>query len=109
MPTPEVHQFTYGLWNPVAAFVVAFGGSLVVLGATGKARGSASPARRAYWLVLASVALGGSIWLMHFIAMLGFDVPASPVRYDVALTAGSAVVAVVVVGIGLFAVGFGRR
>ena len=24
---------------------------------------------------------GAGIWLMHFVAMLGFDVPASPVRY----------------------------
>jgi NO-binding membrane sensor protein with MHYT domain len=109
MPATEIHQFAYGLWNPVAAFVLAFAGSLIVIGATGRARAAGSTGRRVYWLVLASVFLGGSIWLMHFVAMLGFDVPASPIRYNVVLTAGSALVAVLVVGIGLFAVGTGRR
>ncbi|MBL8266117.1 MHYT domain-containing protein [Steroidobacter sp.] len=37
------------------------------------------------WIVAAGVAMGLSIWSMHFIAMLGFN-PGSEVRYDVSLT-----------------------
>jgi diguanylate cyclase len=40
---------------------------------------------RLVWLGAAAVAMGVSIWSMHFIAMLGFD-PGSPVSYDPALT-----------------------
>ncbi len=45
------------------------------------------------WLAAAAVAMGGGIWAMHFIAMLGFD-PGAPVRYDPALTVLSFLLAV---------------
>jgi NO-binding membrane sensor protein with MHYT domain len=45
---------------------------------------------------------------MHFIAMLGFTIPGQTIRYNVPVTVFSALVAVVVVGVGLFIVGFGR-
>jgi NO-binding membrane sensor protein with MHYT domain len=38
---------------------------------------------------------------MHFVAMLGFSVVGLPIRYDVGLTAASALIAVVTVGLGL--------
>jgi NO-binding membrane sensor protein with MHYT domain len=60
--------------------------------------------------VIASFAIGGAaIWLMHFVAMLGFDVPASPVRYDVPTTVASLACSVIAVGIGLMIVGHGKR
>src|SRR5205814_8097923 len=65
--------------------------------------------RRARWLVTAAFSIGGGIWLMHFTAMLGFDIPDSPVRYDPRVTLVSAVLAVAVVGFGLVFVGTGRR
>lgn len=40
---------------------------------------------RLAWIAAAGVAMGLSIWSMHFIAMLGFD-PGSEVRYEVRLT-----------------------
>ena len=40
---------------------------------------------RMAWIAAAGVAMGLSIWSMHFIAMLGFD-PGTEVRYDVRLT-----------------------
>lgn len=46
---------------------------------------------------------------MHFLAMLGFTVTGAQIRYDVPLTVASALIAIVVVGIGLFVAGFGRR
>jgi NO-binding membrane sensor protein with MHYT domain len=43
---------------------------------------------------------------MHFIAMLGFTIPDQSIRYNVPITILSMVIAVVVVGIGTFIVGF---
>jgi NO-binding membrane sensor protein with MHYT domain len=105
----EVQHFAHGVVNPAAAYVLAFLGSLLGLHCTVRARASHSQGRRARWLVLAAFAIGGGIWLMHFMAMLGFDVPASPVRYDPVFTAASAVSAIAVVGAGLFIAGTGRR
>jgi NO-binding membrane sensor protein with MHYT domain len=63
---------------------------------------------RARWLCLAAVAIGAvGIWAMHFIAMLGFSVPGEPILYNVPETVGSMLLAVAVVGTGLFIVGFG--
>jgi NO-binding membrane sensor protein with MHYT domain len=104
----EVHQFAFGWINPTLAFVMSFLGSLLGLVLATRARESQGAAR-ARWLALAAVAIGGTgIWLMHFMAMIGFDVPSTVVRYDVPLTVLSVVIAVVIVGIGLFIVGMGR-
>ncbi|WP_343951134.1 MHYT domain-containing protein [Nonomuraea longicatena] len=63
---------------------------------------------RVRWLLGASISIGGTgIWVMHFIAMMGFAVEGTQIRYDVPLTAASAVVAIVVVGTGLFLVSYG--
>jgi NO-binding membrane sensor protein with MHYT domain len=106
----EVHHFTYGVFNPFASFLLAFLGSFLGLLCTGRARAARSSGRRNRWLIIAAFAIGGAaIWLMHFTAMLGFDVPASPVRYDAGLTMLSLGLAVVFVGFGLIMVGHGRR
>ena len=106
----EVHQFTYGVFNPIAAGLLGFIGSFLGLQCTARARAARTRSRRTRWLVIAAFAIGGAaIWLMHFAAILGFDVPASPVRYDLAVAAGSLVIAVVTVGIGLMIAGHGRR
>ncbi len=106
----EVHQFTYGVFNPIAAGLLGFIGSFLGLQCTARARAARTRGRRTRWLVIAAFAIGGAaIWLMHFAAILGFDVPASPVRYDLAVAAGSLVIAVVTVGIGLLIAGHGRR
>ena len=106
----EVHHFTYGVFNPIAAYLLAFLGSFLGLLCTGRARAARSKGRRNRWLIIAAFSIGGAaIWLMHFTAMLGFDVPASPVRYDAGLTMLSLGLAVVFVGFGLIMVGHGRR
>jgi NO-binding membrane sensor protein with MHYT domain len=82
-------------------------GSLLGLLFTARARAAAG-ASRGWWLVLGALAIGGTgIWVMHFIAMLGFSIPGASIRYNVPATLVSALVAVVVVGVGLFTVGFG--
>jgi NO-binding membrane sensor protein with MHYT domain len=106
----EIHHFAHGAFNPIAAYLLAFIGSLLGLVCTARARATRQRSRRARWLVLASIAIGGAgIWLMHFMAMLGFSVPASPLRYDPYLTMSSLALSVLTVGGGLFIVGFGRR
>jgi NO-binding membrane sensor protein with MHYT domain len=66
-------------------------------------------AARARWLTLAALSIGTTgIWVMHFIAMLGFTISGQPIRYNVPVTILSMVIAVLVVGIGTFIVGFSR-
>ncbi|MDI6101974.1 MHYT domain-containing protein [Actinoplanes sp. NEAU-A12] len=106
----DVHHFTYGAYNPIAAYLLAFLGSFLGLLCTARARDAHNRSRRNRWLAIAAFAIGGGgIWLMHFSAMLGFDVPASPVRYDIIHTLLSLVFAVMTVGIGLMLVGHGNR
>ncbi|MDA8370999.1 MAG: histidine kinase [Nocardiopsaceae bacterium] len=58
---------------------------------------------RLMWIVLGAFSIGAAaIWAMHFIAMMGFSVSGTPIRYDVGLTIVSGALAVVVVGVGLF-------
>jgi NO-binding membrane sensor protein with MHYT domain len=106
----DVHHFTYGAYNPIAAYLLAFLGSFLGLLCTARARDVHHRSRRNRWLVIAAFAIGGGgIWLMHFSALLGFDVPVSPVRYDLPLTLVSLAFAVATVGIGLMIVGHGER
>jgi NO-binding membrane sensor protein with MHYT domain len=73
-------------------------------------RSAPSAGWRAWWLSLAAVAIGGTgIWAMHFVAMLGFSVVGTPIRYDVGVNAASAAIAIVAVGIGLIVVFVGSR
>jgi NO-binding membrane sensor protein with MHYT domain len=102
----EVHHFSYGLLTPAAAYIMSFVGSLLGLMCTARAR-AATGRSRASWLGLAALAIGGTgIWVMHFIAMLGFSVPHAEIRYDVPLTLLSCLIAIAVVAVGLFLVGF---
>jgi NO-binding membrane sensor protein with MHYT domain len=65
--------------------------------------------RRAGWLALGATAIGSGIWTMHFIAMMGFTVQEARINYDKPVTFASLLVAIVVVGIGVFIVGFRGR
>lgn len=44
--------------------------------------------RRTLWLFISAACLGGGIWSMHFVAMLGYVLPI-PVGYDITLTIAS--------------------
>jgi NO-binding membrane sensor protein with MHYT domain len=101
-----VHNFSYGLLNPGLAYAMSCLGAFLGLRCVTIARVHAGRAK-ARWLALAAVSIGAiCIWTMHFIAMLGFSVPGDPIRYNVPVTAGSMVLAVGVVGVGLFIVGY---
>ncbi|WP_433045562.1 MHYT domain-containing protein [Dactylosporangium sp. CS-033363] len=89
---------------------MSFLGSLLGLVSTARARIATDKRRRAWLLVLAAWSIGGTgIWVMHFMAMVGFSVTDSPLRFDVPITVASFFIAVITVGIGLFIVGLGER
>lgn len=93
---PSYNLFLVGLSYFIAAFGSYTGLQLV--------RGirTAAPNQVAKWIISASFALGGgAIWAMHFIGMIAYDM-GMPVTYDPLMTAGSLVIAIAVVGLGLY-------
>ena len=105
----HVNNFANGALNPALSYVVSCVGCFLGLRCTTRAR-AYQGAARARWLTLAALSIGTTgIWVMHFIAMLGFAIPGETIRYNVPFTILSMVIAVAVVGIGVFIVGFSRR
>ncbi|MGP4051303.1 MHYT domain-containing protein [Streptomyces sp. 2A115] len=98
---------TFGWLTPVLSYAMACIGAALGLRCTVRALATSGRSRR-NWLLTAASAIGTGIWTMHFVAMLGFSVSGTDIRYDVPLTIVSLVVAMVVVGAGVFAVGYGR-
>jgi NO-binding membrane sensor protein with MHYT domain len=104
----EISHFEYGWTTPALSYALSVLGSFLGLLCAVRARQVTSGGQRVWWLSLAAWALGGTaIWTMHFMAMLGFGVSGTQLRYNVPITAASAVLAIVTVGIGLFIVGLG--
>ncbi|MFC8389936.1 MULTISPECIES: MHYT domain-containing protein [unclassified Streptomyces] len=100
-----VDGFSYGLVTPVVAFLMAcLGGALGLRCTTRAIRMSRS--WRPGWLALGAATIGSGIWTMHFVAMTGFTVEGTPIHYDRLITFASLAVAVVMVGIGIFIVGY---
>jgi len=54
---------------------------------------------------MAAVALGGGIWSMHFVAILGLNLPVM-VFYDAAITLASALIAILIVAVALIILHF---
>ena len=72
----QVHHFDMGLWLLFLAYIVSVTGSVVGLACTRCSARATSGRDRLRSLLMASIAIGGvGIWLMHFIAMLGFAIP----------------------------------
>ncbi|MEU8421963.1 MHYT domain-containing protein [Micromonospora sp. NPDC048835] len=105
----EINHFEYGWITPALSYALSVLGSILGLVCAGRIRTAQTNGQRAWWGLLSAWALGGTaIWAMHFMAMLGFAVANTRIRYDVPLTAASTAIAVVAVGIGLAIVGTGR-
>ncbi|GAA2223183.1 MULTISPECIES: MHYT domain-containing protein [Streptomyces] len=96
-----------GWLTPALSYVMACIGAALGLRCTVRALATTGRSRR-NWLVTAASAIGSGIWTMHFVAMLGFGVTGTDIRYDVPLTLLSLLVAMVVVCAGVFAVGYGK-
>lgn len=96
-----------GWLTPALSYAMACIGAALGLRCTVRALGATGRSRR-NWLITAASAIGTGIWTMHFVAMLGFSVSGTDIRYDVPLTIVSLLVAMAVVCAGVFAVGYSR-
>jgi NO-binding membrane sensor protein with MHYT domain len=86
------------------AYIVPTAGSLCALLSVGRIRASAGTRYEHRWLAAAAISLGGvAIWLMHFIAMLGYGL-AEEISFDIGLTTTSALIAILVTGVGIYVV-----
>lgn len=105
----HVHHFAMGSWLLFFAYLVSVVGCVIGLACTLQARHDDSRSRIG-WMVVAAISIGGvGIWLMHFIAMLGFDTPGSPVRYDIGRTVISAILSIGATFVGLVVFGVRER
>ncbi|GAA3384260.1 MHYT domain-containing protein [Streptomyces racemochromogenes] len=107
MAMGHLDHAAYGWLTPALSYVMASIGAALGLRCTVRALAATGASRR-NWLLTAASAIGTGIWTMHFIAMLGFHVTGTEIHYNVPLTLLSLLVAMVVVGAGVFAVGYGR-
>lgn len=110
----HVSHFTYGWINPIMAFGFAFAGSILALMCMTQARRQErtvkASRKRVQWIALAAFALGGTaIWMMHFTAMIGFQVVESDLAYDPGKTLLSLVASTGSVFFGLLVAGTGQR
>jgi NO-binding membrane sensor protein with MHYT domain len=100
-----VDGFSYGLVTPLVAYLMASLGGALGLRCT--TRSMLEPhSWRPGWLALGSAAIGSGIWTMHFVAMMGFTVKQAPIHYDKPMTFASLGVAIIMVGVGIFIVGY---
>ena len=100
-------EFSHNSGLVVVSFLIA-----LVAGFTGltltKDLSQKSFSQRKIAVSLASVALGGGIWSMHFVAMLGLQMPIL-FYYDAAITLASALLAILIVGVALGLLHFFER
>lgn len=100
-----IDGFSYGAVTPAAAFLMACLGAALGLRCTARSLRT-ERSFKAGWLSLGATSIGSGIWTMHFIAMVGFSVDEVPVGYDRTITFASLAVAIVMVGVGIFLVGY---
>ncbi|MEM6986532.1 MAG: MHYT domain-containing protein [Pseudomonadota bacterium] len=99
--------YTFNPWLVIASLCIA-----LIAGFTGltltRGLSERTDNQKKISIALASVALGGGIWSMHFVAMLGMQFPVL-FFYDAAITLASALVAILVVGVALLLLHFYPR
>ncbi|MFB8774003.1 MHYT domain-containing protein [Streptomyces broussonetiae] len=100
-----VDGFSYGLVTPLVGFLMACLGGALGLRCTTRSM-LVTHSWRPGWLALGSAAIGSGIWTMHFVAMMGFTIDEAPIRYDKPMTFASLGVAILMVGVGIFIVGY---
>ncbi len=93
---------SYDIRLVVLSLVIAVIGSCTALDMAGQVAAASGRARH-LWLAGGAIALGISIWAMHFIAMLAYQLPI-PITYVFSTILISMAVAIVGSGIGLFVV-----
>ncbi|MFZ2101918.1 MAG: MHYT domain-containing protein [Oricola sp.] len=100
--------------TPTYDYLLVFASILVSLMATftgltlTKGISALPEGRRKTQIVMASLALGGGIWSMHFVAILAMRFPL-PIDYDALYTLGSALISILMAGIALLTMHFAPR
>ena len=99
--------YTYSPWLVVLSVLIALMASFTGLSMT-RGLSRQSVGQRQLRIALSSVALGGGIWSMHFLAILAmrFNVP---VYFDIGETVASALFAILLAGLALLIMHFGVR
>lgn len=106
-PPMEMLEFSHNTILVIMSCVMA-----IVAGFTGlsltRNMAEKTASQRKIAISLAAIALGGGIWSMHFVAMLGLRLPI-PYYYDAAITLASALSAILIVGCALILLHFVER
>ncbi len=103
----EFLDYGHNPWLVATSFVVALVAGAVGLTLT-KDLSQKTVTQRKLAIALAAIALGGGIWSMHFVAMLGLRLPIL-FYYDAAITLVSALIAILMVGLALVLLHFAAR
>lgn len=98
---------SHDYWLVAASLAVALMAGFTGLSLT-RGASQMTVGRRKSVVALSAISLGGGIWSMHFIAMLGLQLPVL-YYYDPLVTLLSALVAVLVVGVALLILHFRKR
>ena len=98
---------SHDYWLVAASLAVALMAGFTGLSLT-RGASQLSVERRKFVVALSAISLGGGIWSMHFVAMLGLQLPVL-FYYDPLVTLLSALVAVLVVGVALLILHFRKR
>ncbi|WP_424967778.1 MHYT domain-containing protein [Dinoroseobacter sp. S375] len=97
-------EVSHNEWLVVASLAVALMAGFTGLSLT-KGASALHAGPRKTRVAMAAVALGGGIWAMHFVAMLGLQLPIL-FYYDPLITLISALVAILIVGVALLILHF---
>ncbi len=100
-------DFSHNPWLVLTSLAVALMAGFTGLSLT-RGANALPDARRKIVVALAAVVLGGGIWSMHFVAMLGLQLPIL-FFYDALITLISALVAILMVGLALLLLHFRAR
>lgn len=100
-------EYSHNAWLVAASLAVALMAGFTGLYLTHGASQLESQKRK-FIVALAAVILGGGIWSMHFVAMLGLQLPIL-FYYDALITLISALVAILMVGLALLLLHFRPR
>ncbi|TNJ48638.1 MHYT domain-containing protein [Phaeobacter sp. B1627] len=103
----ESLQFTHNALLVLMSCIVALAAGFTGLSLT-RNLSQKTVTQRKFSVALAAVALGGGIWSMHFVAMLGLQLPVL-FFYDAAITLISALTAILIVGAALILLHFTKR
>ena len=99
--------YTYNIWLVALSFLIAIMASFTGLTLSRDLSGTTLGLRQLR-IVLSSLALGGGIWSMHFVAILAMRF-GIPIYFDVSETVASALIAILLACLALLIVHFAQR